>query len=170
MSKKRKFLMTIAMAMVMLLLFSGIAVAAPKDRPPEPTEGIKSDDPLAGSVDFSRKAEPGNLGVQAIYLISGYGSGINNLGGGTVSITGYTDTYSTVSSVTVTLYLQKWDGSQWVDLTGQSYTSYSTASVTGTKYIAVAGGAYYRTRALHNAKNGSTTDSSTSTSSYIYVP
>ncbi|MDA8226901.1 MAG: hypothetical protein M0T74_04225, partial [Desulfitobacterium hafniense] len=126
--------------------------------------------PLSGltlaCVDFSRKAEPGNLGVQAIYLISGYGSGINNLGGGTVSITGYTDTYSTVSSVTVTLYLQKWDGSQWVDLTGQSYTSYSTASVTGTKYIAVAGGAYYRTRALHNAKNGSTTDSS----SYIYVP
>ena len=169
MYKKRMVYLTIAASMVILLLLSGSATAAPKNRPPEPTEGIKSNDPLSASVDVIRDTRSGDVGAQVIYLISRYGCSITNLGNGKVSIAGYTETYNTVSLVSVTLYLQKWDGTKWVDITNQSFSGSSTNSIKGTKDITVTKGAYYRTRASHFAQNGSTTDSTSSTSSYIYV-
>lgn len=169
MGKKRKVWFTIAVTVITILLLSGSALAAPKNHLSEPTEGIKSKDLLSGSVDIVRDAGSGDMGAQVIYLISRYGCSIKNLGGGKVTIAGYTETYSNVSSVSVTLYLQKWDGTKWVDLVSQSYAGSSTNSINGSKDVAITRGAYYRTRASHYAKNGTSSDSASSSSSYIYV-
>lgn len=167
--KKGKFIVFVLVAILLLLSGTAPAAAAPKTNPSEPTEGIKSKDAQTGSIDVVRSTGSGDVGAQAVYLISRYGCSISNLGGGKVSISGYTETSNACSSVSVTLYLQKWDGTKWVDIASQSFSGASANSARGTKTISVTRGANYRTRASHYAQNGAITDAVASTSSYINV-
>lgn len=69
----------------------------------------------------------------------------------------------------LTLYLQKWDGSQWVDILNWSFTKYNAKSLTEGARTSYQHGNYYRTRAVHYIKYGEQSETQYSTSSYIYV-
>lgn len=141
------------------------AFASSKNQINPPTEGVQSLDPMYGSSNDSI-----NLGevTTAGGLLMNWGSSISNAGNGTVDIYGYTQTYFSVNTVKVTVYLQKWTGSQWVDITGITNSGSNTSYVSASQNIAVTSGYYYRVRAVHTAI-GSTSETANSTSSYIYI-
>jgi len=81
------------------------ALAGSKNQSDLPTEGVMSSDPMYGSSDdLSQAAATGGL------IMKG-GTSISNVGNGYVEIYGYTQAYSAVNSIKVTVYLQKWTGS-----------------------------------------------------------
>ncbi len=150
-----------------LLIVLSLQVAAfanaEANQPSKPTEGIESTDPKHGrSIDTNT--------IESIQsdLFYNYYCSIDNTG---------TDLYlegSTVSNylsdqVKLTLYLQKWNGSQWVDVQSWSFTKYNAKSVTDGANANYQHGNYYRTRAVHYIKYVSQTETQNSTSSYIYV-
>lgn len=133
------------------------------NQPPKPTEGIESSNSkLGSSIDANTSKS-----IQSDLFFNYYCS-IDNTG---------TDLYlegSTVSNylsdqVKLTLYLQKWNGSQWVDVQSWPFTKYNAKSVTDGANANYQHGNYYRTRAAHYIKYDSQTETQNSTSSYIYI-
>ena len=149
-----------------LLIVLSLQVAAfantEANQPSKPTEGIESSDPNHGI-----STEGTTESIQSGLIYSYYCS-IDNTG---------TDLYlegSTVSNylsdqVKLTLYLQKWDGSQWIDVQSWPFTKYNVKSITEGAKASYQHSSYYRTRAVHYIKYGSQTEIQNSTSSYIYV-
>lgn len=156
------FLLTLAT----FILFIGPASAAQKHKADLPTEGIMSSDPNCGTSESQPDTQDQVSATSG--LISNCGTTIANLGGGNVSIYGYTQTYTTVSSIKVTVYLQKWTGSTWVDLVGTSNSASYASYISASKTFAVSPGYYYRTKAIHTATSGYT-ETITDYSSYIYI-
>lgn len=162
----KKLFSVFLLTMISLVLFIAPASASPKSKTPFPTEGLMSSDPMQGSSDSSLINS--NQATATGGLIMKSATTIANAGNGTVRIYGYTQTYSTVSSVKVTVYLQKWNGTQWVDVLGVSNSATSATYVSATKEISVSSGYYYRSRAVHTATNG-TTETTSTTATYIYM-
>lgn len=89
---------------------------------------------------------------------------------GTVIIDGLTTTKDIVSELSVTLFLEKWDGAKWITVTGEYlFKKTNDFKVSGSKTLVVTKGYYYRTKSAHTAKKGSTTESVTNYSDYILV-
>jgi hypothetical protein len=159
-----KFFKMIAFTLLITLSLQIAAFAGTgANQPPKPTEGIESTDSKHGSsIDKSTSKS-----IQSDLFYNYYCS-IDNTG---------TDLYlegSTVSNylsdqVKLTLYLQRWDDSQWIDVKSWSFTKYDAKSVTDGANASYQHGNYYRTRAVHYIKYGSQTETQDSTSSYIYV-
>jgi len=159
---KKVFLICLLTLLVVITLAMP-ASASSEEKPDLPTEGVISSDPMYGSSeDLNQAAATGGLIMQGSCSIS-------NVGNGNVEIYGYTQTYSAVNSIKVTVYLQKWTGSQWVDVTGITNSATNTDYVSAAKTIAVTPGYYYRARAVHNATSGTDSDTISSTTSYIYI-
>jgi len=162
----KKIISTSLMTLLILTTLVTPALAAPKDKSNKPTEGVMSSDPMFGTS----HSLPDENGVTATGSLLPKGiSNIKNMGNGTVEISGNTTTSVSVNTISVTIYLQKWNGSQWVDITGVSNSATNTNSVFTTKNIAVSPGVYYRARGVHTANNGTTTETQYSTSTYILV-
>lgn len=142
--------------------------ASKKDLPPAPTEGTPSRDLRHGVGEIKR----GEVSTQSTqYLMNG--ECYINLNSGTiVTIGGKTSAYSSVDTVAVDLYLQRWDSSkgQWVDVIHvDEFKDYNASIVTGSKDVNVVSGYYYRTRAHHWVNEGDVVEQNNSVSSYIYV-
>ena len=133
-------------------------------RPPKPTEGIESSDPNYGSSKDVQTISPEISGL----LTDWQCSIMNN--GADLYLDGSSTATDIIDQLTLTLYLQRWDGSQWVDVNSWVFNKYVAKSVYDGTYANYTRGNYYRARAVHYAKNGSQTDTKNSTSSYIYVP
>lgn len=103
--------------------------------------------------------------------ILSYGSGSVAIEGTRrVRISGTTTAYKNVSQVQVTMFLQRLKNGSWVHvLTLGPKIKYNTNYVSNTTVYSVAGGYYYRAQGAHTAINGSTTESSASTSNGIWV-
>ncbi len=103
--------------------------------------------------------------------ILSYGSGsIGIEGTRRVRLTGSTSAYRNVSQVQVTMYLQRLKNGSWSHvLTLGPKIKYNTNYVTNTTVYSVAGGYYYRAYGAHTAINGSTTESSASSSDGVWV-
>lgn len=148
---------------VFLLQQSAFASGETK-RPPKPTEGIESSGPRYGS---SKDIDAGFI-QRLDSLFYNYYCSIDNTG---------TDLYmegSTIANyvsdqVSITLYLQQWDGSQWVDTQSWPFSKYDARSITEGANASYQHGNYYRTRAVHYVKYGTQTETQNSTSSYIYI-
>jgi hypothetical protein len=134
---------------------------------PPPT-GTKSTDPHRGEV--THTAVVGCVGVQGTMLISQWGAAIERVGARELLLTGYTQAYQTTRSVSVTVYVQRWNGSAWVDLPGSwPYSKQYASYVAGYPAVKLNGPGYYRTRAVHDADDGLLIDRKGSLSPYIWV-
>lgn len=102
----RKFTLVFILTFLFVATLVTPASAGPKDKSDLPTEGVMSSDPMYGSSDdLNQAAATGGLIMQGSCSIS-------NVGNGNVEMYGYTQTYSAVNSIKVTVYLQRWTGSQ----------------------------------------------------------
>lgn len=159
-----KYFKTIVIILLLTLSIPHVALAVEPERPPKPTEGVESFYPDRGS---SWDAE-GITNLSAS-LISEYGCTIKN-NGSNLSLTGTTTARYIVDKVSLTLYLQKWEGTKWVDVRSFAHSKSNIKSINDGNYIySFERGNYYRTRAVHYVKDGSETDFKYSVSSYIYV-
>ena len=155
---------TIVFVFLLALSLSQVAFAQGLIKPPKPTEGVESSDPNQGS---SWDIE--GMSINSMGLISGYGCTIDNKGS-SLFLTGTTTARYIADRVSLTLYLQKWDGAKWVDIRSFVYNKNNTKSITDGDYVySYERGKYYRTRAVHYVINGLETDTRASVSSYIYV-
>lgn len=145
----RKRMFSLALVVVFLAATS-IAYASPAP-PPDSSKAHKE------------------IGIQSLQYLQDWGCAINSSGNGYITISGFTNAYQPVDYIAVTLYLQRWDGSNWVDLGSWSFSNYLASSVNGAKGLQVTKGYYYRTRAVHSATESGNTESAQSYSGYIYV-
>jgi hypothetical protein len=122
----------------------------------------------------SDESSSGTIGVQStLYLASG-SSYITNNYDGTVSVLGKSEAVQIVDQIWVKVYLQQWNGSQWVDVTsGLRKDAYNTYYVSKGAVYSVPGGYYYRTKSQHQVIHNGIYDPSppaVSYSGYIWVP
>jgi len=160
-----KFFRMVVFILLVVLSFQHAAFASgDTKRPLKPTEGIESSDPNYGSsTDTDTRSIQSTSGLFYNYYCS-----ITNTG---------TDLYlegTTISNylsdqIGLTLYLQKWDGSQWIDIQGWPFTKYNAKSIIEGARSSYQHGNYYRTRAVHYIEYGEQSETQYSTSSYIYV-
>ncbi|HCT30450.1 MAG TPA: hypothetical protein DIW31_06895 [Bacteroidales bacterium] len=144
------------MLVVVLLAATSSAFAATSSlkAPPEPSKAYKE------------------VGIESLQYLRDWGCNLISSGGGYISITGFTKAYQNVNYIMVRLYLQRWDGSSWVDLSNWPFEEYNASSVNGVKSLQVAKGYYYRVRAEHSLTNGGITEPTTPAKSYsssIYI-
>lgn len=162
-----KNIRTTAITLLLILLFTQPIFAIETGNPEKPTkpmEGVESTNPNHGS-----SWDTIDITLQSSGLIKSYACSIRN-NGSSLSLTGVTTANFIGDEVRLTLYLQKWQGTRWVDVKSFTYNKYNTRSLTDGDYIySYERGNYYRTRAVHNVRIGSETETSTSTSSYIYI-
>jgi len=85
-------------------------------------------------------------------LIKQWNCAIAENSNGRVSISGETITYGTVDYLDVTVYLQRWNGSDWVDVTSRIYKNSASSYVSGSDLITVSKGYSYRCKAVHTAR------------------
>lgn len=157
------------MALILVTLFtfqlSVFAVSTEKiEVPPKPTLGIESSNPSFGSSKDIIFALP-----QVGGMLSDWYCTISN-SGPSLALYGSQTTIVISDSQTLTLYLQRWDGAQWVDIYSKSVSNYNSIGITNSaSYSNFVKGYYYRTRAVHTAIDGGQTDTQESASTYIYV-
>jgi hypothetical protein len=163
-----KFFKMIVVSLLVVLSLQQVAFASGEvPTISKPTEGIESSDPNHGSsIEVN---DVNNSSIQSVSsLFYNYYCSIDNTGidlylEGT-SVSNYLS-----DQVSVILYLQKWDGSQWVDVQSWSFDKYSAKSITDGVRTSYQSGNYYRTRAVHYIKYGSQTEIQNSTSAYISI-
>ncbi|KXG42629.1 hypothetical protein U473_00140 [Tepidibacillus decaturensis] len=113
-----------------------------------------------------------SIEIQSTQYIKSWNTNINNLSVNIVNVSGFTDSYSTVETISVDLYLQYWDSGQgkWVDLVHVGeFKQSNTSHVAGTDDVAVSSGFYYRTRGIHYIIENGTVEETSSVSTYIYL-
>ncbi|KPU46374.1 hypothetical protein OXPF_00160 [Oxobacter pfennigii] len=161
-----KYVKSIILILAIFLSFHQLAFASEKPmKPPKPTEGIESIDPKYGSskdinIIFS---------LDASSLLSDWNCSITNTGT-KLSLNGESTAYNIADQLTLTLYLQIWDGSNWIDINSWTWNSYSSSFISKATTSSYQSNNYYRVRGVHYAKKGSQEQTQNSTSSYIYIP
>ena len=88
---------------------------------------------------------------------------------GTVAIYGETMAYGTVDYLDVEVFLQRWNGSSWIDVTSRTYSDSSCVYVRGSASIKAAGGYSYRCRAVHHAEKAGANSAKASVSKALLV-
>jgi hypothetical protein len=166
--KKITKLGILIMAVFMILSVFNVEIghaASKKNLPPAPTEGTPSKNLKKG------QGETGDLSTQSTQYLANGDCYIDSTGT-SVTVGGKTSAYSSVDTIVVDIYLQRWDSSkgQWVDLAhAGEFKDYNTSLVVGSNDTNVPGGYYYRTRAHHWVNEGVVIEQSNSVSTYIYV-
>jgi len=103
------------------------------------------------------------------YLIQDMSSRVDSSSSGNLLISGSTFTFFTVDEVKVTVYLQRWNGSSWVDVgSGITNTSYNQRLAITSAERFVTKNEFYRTRSIHVAKIGGSTETKYFYSSAYY--
>jgi hypothetical protein len=87
---------------------------------------------------------------------------------GKITVYGETHTYNSVSKISVTTYLQYWNGSRWVDYLSWSSEKSNTSYVSIYREVIPPRGYYYRVRSVHTAESAGIKETMHSTSSYIF--
>lgn len=164
MKKRAQILVALLSLMIFLVCLPGVGAAA-QLTPSPPTEGKVSIDPHSSIVVNIHT----DTSTQGISLIKQWTCGIADNANGTVTIMGDTTTYGTVEYLDATIYLQRWNGISWVDVTSRTYSANSYFYTRGSAIISVTRGNYYRTRGIHNAHNAGNYDSQSSVSNAILV-
>ena len=154
---KRRILLILGVVLLTIFLLPLSAIAGtlkPKTSPPPP-EKTQAVSPLT-----------------TLYL-SAWSSSITQQGSNAVVLSGYSEADVPVNQIWVTLYLQQWNGSQWVTIAGgYQTTGQDTTFVNGEQTVNVTPGYYYRAMGQHQVYNNGVYDPSqpeVSTSADILV-
>lgn len=104
------------------------------------------------------------------YLENGYNT-ITNLGNGRVELWGRTNAKTSVHTIGVKFYLQRWTGTSWVNVDSRivSYTDNNYRSVEAYESKSVETGYYYRVRSVHWIHEGTVTEEGEKISGSILV-
>lgn len=102
-------------------------------------------------------------------LISQWGTALEVVQGRNLLFSGYTRTVMPVKYLNARVYLQKWTGYTWIDVTSWLYTKSNSDFVEGYGPYTANGSGYYRARAVHYADDGVRTEQVESTSPSINV-
>ncbi|MBE1556251.1 DUF6147 family protein [Sporosarcina limicola] len=125
------------------------------------------DDTIEGS-----EINSGDLGILSTQYIMSSSSSIELLTSTTLKIGGNTKAYIPVDSISVVLYLQRWNSStsQWVDILSiGSAKNNSSNFVSYSKNVQVVSGYYYRTKTEHYVSHNGTIEQFTRVSNQIYA-
>jgi len=85
-----------------------------------------------------------------------------------VWLAGWTETFFNEQKVSVTVYLQYWNGSKWVDYTSWSASNNNSDFVSLYREVTPPSGYYYRVRGVHTAESGGIKEVLYSVTDYIY--
>ena len=151
----------------MFLVVNTVSAAA-ESKQVGPTDGISSQGSIGeGCTPSSTIVFP----MSTNYLKVGHCYIIGN-SDSQVEVKGDTESYSTVDTIAVDLYLQQWDESSgvWSDVVHVGeFKNFNSTTVSGGKTVNVPADHYYRTRALHWVSHDGELEQLTCYSSYIYV-
>jgi len=90
--------------------------------------------------------------------------------GNSIYLTGKQYSFYTCDQMKMTIILQKWNGTSWVDFTSFIYFGYNTSyMIEGRTFSLFDPGYYYRLRTIHYAKKGSQTQTVESVSPFIFM-
>lgn len=156
---KNLFSMAICFVICFSLMMLNVNAAGPRDGEVVDGSLLTSDSKVEGSW---RAIARGN------YLASGVGS-IENHGNGVIKIAGSTLCNRVCDKVVVNLYLERLVNGSWVSVDQRYHTAYNTTQASYNTSLVVATGYYYRVQGVHMAVKGSTTETSNSWSSGIWI-
>lgn len=164
---KFEFLLTMLLSVTgPIVVAENSFAAAKKQVPPAPTEGTPALDRNHGTGSLTNQ-----ISIQSTqYLMTG--NSYISKSGTVLTISGDTQAYSSVDTIAVDLYLQKWDAanSRWVDVVhAGEYQNYNASFVSASRGINSVAGYYYRTRAHHWVVKNGTVEQGDSVSSYVFV-
>ncbi|HEY5583440.1 MAG TPA: hypothetical protein VIK78_03000 [Ruminiclostridium sp.] len=161
-----KLFKMVVLALLVILSVQQTAFAVEKEeRPPKPSIGVESSNPKLGSSTNIQLVSP--LIVSG--LLTDWGCTIQNTSGTNLGLNGSSTANTIADLMGLTIYLQKWNGSLWVDINNWTFNDSSTVSINKGVSTTCQSGYYYRTRGVHTAMKGSQTETQNSTSAYIYV-
>lgn len=163
MKKSARILVSLMSLLVFMVCLPGIAGAEDQLYPPATVEGICPSQ--QNGIDINLQEITG----ASSSLIKQWNCTIADNSNGTVTIYGETTSYGTVDYLDVEVFLQRWNGSSWVDVTSRSYSDNSYFYVRGSSSITVTRGYSYRCRAVHHVQNAGSNSTQASVSSALFV-
>jgi len=121
------------------------------------------------ALPVSASQSEGEVQPLSTYYLASWESWPTDNGNGFVKICGYSEATQPVSSISVRIYLQKWNGSGWTNVDSVYKPASGTDYVWGEKTIAAQRGATYRTKSEHSVSHNGKTDFKTYISSSIVL-
>lgn len=116
----------------------------------------------------SPPAAAGGIGTESYQYLADGTCDIANAGDGVLTITGDTMAKQSVDEISVTIYLQYWNGLEWADIGGPwRYTDWNTSYVGGGLDINAQLGYWYRSRCVHVVEHNGTYESGDSISGSV---
>ncbi|MEK3731624.1 hypothetical protein MKX64_04110 [Paenibacillus sp. FSL M8-0334] len=104
------------------------------------------------------------------FLYNG-GTSVSHIGNSKISISGYSTAKQRVDTIGVQLTLQRWTGSDWVDIYRSPKAELSTSANTYTEHeVTVIPGYYYRSKSSHWTLHGTVKETGTLYSGFILIP
>ncbi|WHH56926.1 hypothetical protein [Petroclostridium sp. X23] len=156
---------------VVLGLQQSVFASNTKQYSSKPTEGIEatvSDSGSSQDVNAFIDKDVNIVTTESISFIINYHSSFKK-DESKLYVCCSTTTNTIVDSLRTTLYLQEWNGSEWVDKKSWTFRKTDSSNLTGDALTTYTPGKYYRVRAEHYAKNKTQTDTKYSISSYSQV-
>lgn len=133
-----------------------------------PIQELQAAEKILAEESYLTQEDQSTSGLQmqtfGLYLQSG-ASGISKLGVGKIGITGDTVAQQVVNKVEVILLLERWDGTNWVQVDMYSASKANDYYVSVSRDLTVTRGYYYRVSGMHYAG----TDSGHSYSDGIWI-
>ena len=160
MKKRVRVLVSLMFLLIFMACLPGVSAASEQIG----TATTACSDPQSGIVVNLEKTS----GVSTS-LIKQWNCAIIDNSNGVVAISGETITYGNVDYLDVTVYLQRWSGSGWVNVTSRTYSDSYSSYVSGSNQFNVSRGYSYRCRAVHTANSGSASQTTTSVSNAIAI-
>ena len=110
------------------------------------------------------------IGIRSLLYIQSMETIISDNGDGTVDLFGTTTAKTIIDEVGVKLFLQKWDGSSWVDIkTSDTFKEYNHYLAEGVYACSVEPGYYYQAKGVHTASNDGVPEQEESFSQYKLI-
>lgn len=169
---KRTLSIVLTAIMVLVILAPSVYAMDKEDS----SIGVKAYIEGYGSSADVENAKDSNVQIDIIYtptsnlFIDRTVSTIHDIGRGFVSIEASTRTFSTVDRLSLTIYLERWNGSSWTTVNTWSSNRTNTNSIRYETASSVNRGDTYRVRISHVGVHNGKSESKQTITSYIMIP